>query len=311
MSEEVQKENKKGEEKEVKTHESKKKEALVTCRVLFISVLDKIYLVVLGLMLISTLYSTFSGRLSSMDYGFFRRVLGLIISLIVFAIVYLFFNWLYRCVAKTMLCVTEKEIYKEKYLPFKRSEITIPLNKVTSISTFNAFWIFRSVIICQYGKVPMIFFTWNNKEFKDKVTELIADRKVEIKNEYEEKNLINNNKIFIYIACAIVAITLLVGIVRFFSYIFSDAKKVPGTYQNDDIKLVLLKDGSCEMTQKNLNITSCDWNYYEESQKVNVSYRYEYTSYYGYTSTAYNHLSLDFNRKDKTLTSDNITLKKK
>ena len=115
----MEKEEKKKEVKETKeVKESKKLKPLVTCRVLFVSVLDKIYLGILLIMLVVATYNNFNGEIGSLDYGFFTRVWHEVWILVVIFIAYLFLNWLYKCVLKTMLCLTENEVYKEKYVPF-------------------------------------------------------------------------------------------------------------------------------------------------------------------------------------------------
>ena len=126
--------------------ERKEKEALVSARILFYSVLDKIYLVLFALYFVLGL---FQGILVKN-----RTVGGVLEYYILFlvgaVIAGLLFNWFYKCAIKTMLCITEDEFYKEAYAPLKRSEMSIPLSKVTSVTTFNFFWIFRSIIIFQY-----------------------------------------------------------------------------------------------------------------------------------------------------------------
>ena len=54
--------------------EVKKQKALVTSRILFISVLDKIYLVILGLWFVGGTFAIFNGKISSLNYGFWVRV---------------------------------------------------------------------------------------------------------------------------------------------------------------------------------------------------------------------------------------------
>ena len=123
--------------------ERKQKKALVTSRVLFYTILDKIYVVAFAIYFIVGLVS---GLLQKN-----KSILGVIeyyvLFLVVATVVALLFNWFYKCAIKTMLCITEDEVYKEAYAPLKRSEMSIPLNKITSVTTFNFFWIFRSIII--------------------------------------------------------------------------------------------------------------------------------------------------------------------
>ena len=276
---------------------------LLTCRVLFISVLDKIYLVILGLTLIGIVWGTFAGNIASNSYHFWARVGSLIPSLIGFLIFYLFCNWLYRCAAKTMLCVTENEVYKEHYLPFKNSQTSIPLNKITAVSTLDVLWIFRSVIIHQYHHLPMIFFTWNNHEFKDKVNELITKDDKKIENSFENKNIFPQDKYYIlkYIGIALGAIICLVGIVRLFNVILNPAKKVAGTYNHNETKIVLEKNGECNINSVVNDVTKCNWEYDNESKTVNVKYSYNYKSWYS-TYERNDTLEMKYDSKNKTIT---------
>lgn len=273
---------------------------LVTSRVLFISVLDKIFLVILLLMLISGSISIFSGDISSLNYGFWSRVFQEAIFLVCMFITYLLFNWIYKCAAKTMLCLTKDEVYKEHYVPFKSGEISIPLNRITRVSTLNVFWIFRSIIIFQYGRFPLIFFTWNNQEFKDKLNELLTGRKLRIENEYQNRNIITEDKYSYlkYFLLGIGLIILLVGIVRFFSYTFGTEKKLVGTYKYEKYKIVLMNDGTCNIDDIEDRVTECSWNYNKEDKEVNINYRYK--SYYGY-GTASSTIDFMYDSKKETL----------
>ena len=94
---------------------------------------------------------------------------------------YLLLNWFYKCAAKTMLCLTKNEVYKEIYIPFKRTESSIPLNKITKVTTHEVFWIFRTIVIHQYGKLPVIFFTWNNQEFKELLNKILQKEVKDLK----------------------------------------------------------------------------------------------------------------------------------
>lgn len=287
----------------------KKTKPLVVSRVLFISALDKIYMVMLLIMLFGATYGVFAGDISSLNYGFWKRLLeeiGIIIGMI---IIYLIFNWFYKCAAKTMLCLTENEVYKEAYWPFKRSETSIPLNKITGITTYNLFWIFRTIIIHQYGKLPIIFMTWNNQEFKNKLTELITTEKNDIENEYENRNIINKNsmKHLKWIGYILIGLIVLIGFIRIINYVFNPERKLAGTYNNSDKSIVLHKNGICNIDDLKSKVESCNWYYDEEYSKVRINYEYYgWSSYYTLTGD----LSLEFNKDDKTLTYNNQTFKK-
>lgn len=289
-------------EKNLQAGEKKEKDAkiLVTSRVLFISVLDKIYLVLLAIIFLCSTYANFSGNISDINYGFWARVGSEILILIGLFILYLFMNWLYKCASKTMLCVTEHEVYKEAYIPFKDTKLTIPLEKITAVSTIKLFWIFRSVIIHQYGRMPLVFWTWNNSEFKEKVEELIVKDDKKIKNVYESRNLINRDKykIIAYIGVALVAVILLLGIVRFFCYTFRAEKKIAGTYAYNEEKVVLNKNGTCEVDDVvNRDVKECNWSYDKDNNEVEVTYTYSYYSSYNISSK----MIFEYDKNAKTI----------
>lgn len=300
-------------EKAAKKEELKQKKALVTSRVLFVSVLDKIYLVILLLTFAGLTYNNFMGDIASSYYNFWARVGLEIVIIIGVFIYYLFLNWLYRCVAKTMLCLTETEVYKEQYVPFKRSEISIPLNKITGVSTLNVFWIFRSVTIHQYGRLPMVFFTWNNQEFKDKLNELITKNKEKVENKHKSKNLIakENLKYVLFGGIGLAGLIFIIGMIRLFCVIFSPENKIPGTYRYSDNEIVLKSNGTCELEGIEDNVTSCNWEYYEYSESIKLDYTYNYYSYYyGYTKTSENTEYVEYDAKNQTLTLDGDVYKK-
>lgn len=304
---EIKKTKEKGKEKEIKP--------LVCSRILFVSVLDKIYLVILALVLISWTAIIFRGDTKALDYGFFDRVGYELILLIVLFIVYLFLNWFYKCAIKTMMCLTENEVYIEKYIPFKRSEASIPLNKITAVSTINLFWIFRCIIIHRYHQLPTIFWTWNNQEFKDKTDELLNKRTEKIENEFKDRNIIPKDKYkYVGYAGIILAVVIaLFGIVRFFNYNFSEEKKLVGKYANDSKVVELDKDGSCTLSKDvtSRTVEECHWTYNKNSKEVYINYEYNYRSSYSYySSTRYDSFKMKYDKKDKTLTKDEETYKR-
>ena len=297
-------------EKEMK--DDKKKDALVTCRILFISVLDKIYIVCLLLSLILATYSNFAGDMSSVSYGFFRRLLGELFIVVGVVIGYFLCNWFYKCYAKTMLCVTDKEIYKEKYLPFQRMETTIPLNKITSITAFKHLWIFRGLIIFQYHRFPMIFFTWNNQEFKDKVEELLVEDSTKVNNQFESKNIINKNqyKYVGILGIVLVGIIVILGIIRLFGFMFSEERQIPANYAYKDYSINLKNDGTCDLNINSYDITACDWHYDSDSKEVVIDYKYKYNGYYSYYYSSDYQSSLRAKYEDKNLIYDNKTFER-
>ena len=298
---------------EVKELKEKRMKALVTSRLLFISVLDKIYLIILLLTFVGLTWGNFAGDVSSIHYGFWSRI-GYEILIIIFMVIFYFFlNWFYKCAAKTMICLTKNEVYKEEYVPFKRTETSIPLNKITGVTTFNFFWIFRFLIIHQYGKLPVVFPTWTNQVFKDRLNELITGDKEKVENEYEDKNIISKDmlKYLKYLGIALLGIICLLGIVRFFNYVFSAETKIAGTYSYNETDIVLNKDGSCyvdDIVDEDVNY--CSWTYDEEDKDISVRYEYsKYAYYYGYYSD-YDYLFLDYDAKNKTLTYEDKVYKK-
>lgn len=293
------------------TKEIKERDTLVTSRVLFVSVLDKIYLICLILSFVLLTANNFAGDIANLHYGFWAKVGNEVLIIIGTGIAYLILNWFYRCAVKTMLCLTEKEVYKESYVPFKRSETTIPLNKITGVTTYNVFWIFRSIIIHQYGKLPMIFFTWNNQEFKDKLDELVVKEDKKIKNEFQDKNIITEDKLkFLkYFAIALVGIICFIGILRFIIFVFGTERKIIGTYEYSDnygaYKIVLESDGTCNVDDIiSSSVSKCAWEYNNDTKKVLVIYESGY--YYRYDDT----MELDYNSKEKTLQSSSRTYTK-
>ncbi len=294
----MKKEKVKKEEKEVKTQK-----ALVTSRVLFISVLDKIYLVILGVMGIVGTFNIFRGSISSLKYGFFGRVGKEILFLIILGIMYFILNWFYKCAVKTMLCLTKNEVYKEHYIPFKRTELSIPLNKITRVTTVNVFWIFRTLIIHQYHHLPLVFMTWNNQEFKDKLNELITSDTEKVENEFKNRNIITEEmyKYLEYVGLALAGLIVLLGVVRFFTYMFSGERKMVGTYTYENSKVILNKNGSCELIGLVENVQSCSWDYDKSDKEVSISYEYQYSRSYGRINTNIGGKTFKYNKEDKSL----------
>jgi len=296
---------------EMKEKKVKERDTLVTCRVLFVSILDKIYLWCLILSFVLLTANNFAGDIANLHYGFWAKVGNEVLIIIGTGIAYLILNWFYKCAVKTMLCLTEKEVYKEAYVPFKRSETTIPLNKITGVSTINVFWIFRSIIIHQYGKLPMIFFTWNNQEFKDKLDELVVKEDKKIRNEFEDKNIITEDKLkFLkYFAITLAGIICFIGILRFVLFIFGTERRIVGTYEYSDNyntdQIVLVDDGTCDVDDIiSSSVTECEWVYNNDTKKVEITYESGY--YYKYDDT----IELEYNFKEKTLQSSSRTYTK-
>ena len=277
--------------------DKKSKKALVTSRVLFYSVLDKILFVVFSISFLSGLIKGLS-----LNRKTILSVFGYYAVFVIFMVLFgLLLNWIYKCATKTMLCITEDEVYKEAYAPLKRAETSIPLNKITSVTTFNFIWIFRSIVIFQYHQLPLVFFTWNNHEFKDKFDELVNKRKENIVNEYEDKNMISfidkkNYKIVGAIFGGLLGIFLIISIVLSF---VSPSNKVVGTYVNGSNEISLKKDGNCSISFVD-NVTKCNWTYNEETSNVSVNYTHE-VKYLGSAKEKDDSYNFTYNSKDNTI----------
>lgn len=267
--------------------ETKKIRPIVTSRVLFISILDKIYLIALGLSLLIATAANFIGPIASPYYGFWTRVGREMLILLGLFITYLIYNWFYKCAVKTVLCLTEKQVHQEIYIPFYKWEIGIPLRKITKVSTYTGFWIFRAVVIHQYHKLPLIFWTWNHQEFKDKLNELITKEEEKVENIYENKNIINREqyKLLKYAGIVLAGIVVLIGIGKFISFIFSDEVDVSGNYSYGSDYISLYRDGSCNIDDIISDaVTQCTW-YINDQNDIYIDYEYEdYSYYYGYST---------------------------
>ena len=103
--------------------------------------LKKIYLVILGLLLVGLTFTNFAGRISSPYYNFWGRVGIEIIILIALFLLYLFLNWFYKCAVKTVLCLTENQVYKEENLKISYAQALLeklanaPLSAVERMET--------------------------------------------------------------------------------------------------------------------------------------------------------------------------------
>lgn len=284
--------------------EVKKDKAIFTSRVLFISVLDKIYLVLLAIIFVINTIAIFHGDISSLNYEFGVRLRSYILFVVIFVLIYLLFNWIYKCASKTMLCVTKNGVYKETYFPFYKSTYNIPLNRITKVSDVNILWIFRFVVINQYHHIPIVFPTWTNKEFKDALVELLIKDKEDIENEGECHNILSleYSKVFKYLGIAVAAIIVLVGFVRAIGYASNPGRRIAGSYKNTDEEevIILNKDGTCVYDEEE----KCTWKYEKKDKKVVLSYKS------GYYYVSDKELELTYDKSNKTLNSSYDTYKK-
>lgn len=254
----------------------KEKEPIIVCRPLFYTVVKYIYIFMLGFMFIGCASYT----LLRSNLSFMAGVFSFVGYLIVLFIVYLFFNWFYKCVLKTMLALTDKELHLEYYMPFIKYESTLPLDSIKRVTTLEYFWIFRAIIIHQYHKLPIIFPTWNNKEMKDEINALIIKEKEHVKNDAKNGELItkeNYKIIFIILGC-ILGIFLFISMISHIAN-YSKVKSYVGTYEGSSSNLKLNADGTCEYGSYD-----CTWEKTDESYVVDVTYEYETGHYYTYTT---------------------------
>lgn len=299
---------------------------LVTSRVLFISILHKLFFIgfvlsfasfILTAWLVLTKYSV-SGSVG----GYFGSIISIIFkyALVLFSgwIYYLILNWLYKCASKTMLCLTEKEIYGEFYAPFYRGEFSVPIENVTKVDTIKILWIFRYLIIHRYHQIPIIFPTWNAQEFKDRLVCLLTDRNEKIANEFKNMDILPNwvkqkKKIIFIIFAVILGLILVSFTVKYFNNPYS---KVPGTYSLNGDNIELDSDGTCNISSiVDKDIVSCTWSttgYSDvnvERIPVYVSYEYDYSSRW-YSGTYDANITLYFNANDKTITYNSTVYSK-
>ena len=285
---------------------------LVTSRLLFISIIDKIYLTTIILILIILTYNNFKGNISSLSYHFFDKLKSEINIIIILIICYAILNWVYKCITKTVLILTQNEVYREWQVPFIKLETSIPLNKITGVTSYKFLWIFRLIIIHQYGKLPLIFPTWNNQEFKDKLNELITTDDKKIENKYKKNSLVSNKKYYIYFTILLTIIILILGIIRFISYSNSPEKDMIGTYTykylpsysyySKEYFIILNEDGTCDFNIYTdiENLESCNWEYNKKNKELILNYEYYsdyYYSWYPYEGTS----SFKYDMDNKTI----------
>ena len=259
------------------------KDTVITCRLLFSSFIDKILLLLLVVGFIAITIINFKGNIFSINYGFWMRVLNEVLLILIFVVLSFICNWLYKCIINTTLSLTRGAIYIERYLPFWKKTTSIPLRHVTSIGTINLFYIFRGVIIRQYGHLPIIFYTWNNDKFKLRVDEMIG---------YDHLNVVHNqNKsmfqreyfpIFEWTMIILVMVIAVLGIAHLFGYIFSNERQMSGTYLKGNQKIVLKMDGSCDLRLPGIkDIKTCEWIFNNSDELIVIKYEFSKKNYYG------------------------------
>ena len=282
-----------------------------TCRVLFISVLDKILLIILLLGFLCTSFFMFKGNLFSPSYGFWSRFYKEFLVLLLFVILYFLFNWYYYCLSNTMMCVTRRQIYIEKYLPFWSKKKTIPLEQVNSISTINFFFIFRCVVIFEsHHYFPVIFFTWNNQKFKDRVVELMGE--APIGGNPTPVSLIQRDNYYLFkIFFVIFGLFLfIVGTIRFFGYIFSPESNIAGNYAHSGERIVLKKNGTCDVKLEQIkNVKKCTWKLLQKTNQIRIDVQYSKSNYLGNSYERDDSIRVSY--KDKVLIYNDVEYQKK
>ena len=279
----------------IKYHNRKNKKrndkVFVVSRLLFISVLDKIYLINLALIFCWLNFDMFN-----CCYEVGEKILWELVIFIAVFICYLIFNWLYKCMCKTMLYLTRDRVCKVSCFPFFKKETSIPLNKITGVTTFKFLYIFRALIIHQYGKVPLMFFTWNNQEFKNALDSLISgdfnyvynnyDSNSSFSNDYGKKNIVTNEQHgFLVVLGIIVVLVLAIG---FQCCIWSaenvvTESELAGIYCLDDdcsdskIELHWGEGSYCkvdDMVESWKYVHHCEWEYSDVLEAVEIDYIY-------------------------------------
>ena len=284
---------------------------LLTCRLLFSSVMDKVFIILLILGFLFVTFLNFKGSIFSAAYGFWFRFLRELGIVLLFIIISFLCDWLYKCYIKSTLCVTPHSVYRECYLPFWRRETTIPLQHITAISTINILWVFRCVIIYQYRHFPLIFFTWNNQVFKDKVDELLEHAPVGY-NGASHKTIFRRKyaPIVQWILVLVSFVIIVLGIIHFFSYIFSTEKKISGTYLKGNQKIQLKVNGTCSLRLARItDLKGCKWKYDAEQHTIDIRFEYSKKNYFG--DTYHNKDTITLGYKDNVLIYNGVEYKKK
>ena len=281
-----------------------------TCRLLFSSLMDKILLIVLLIGFIYLTYINFKGSLLSASYGFWFRFLKELAILGLLLIFYIIFNWLYRCIIKTSLSVTKDGVYKEFYFPFYKKEVFIPLEHITSVSLVNFIWIFRGVFIHRYNHIPVFFPTWNNEKFKDRLVEVMGNNPNNKSN--TNKSLLQEAHLPVlqWISLLFIFIIFVIGMIHLFGYIFSNERKLSGTYMKGTQKIILKANGTCNLRiNKIKNLRKCSWTINREDKTININYEYMKNNYYGEAYKAKQTTTVKYD--SKSILYDGIAYNKK
>ena len=259
-----------------------RKDTSSTYHLLFSSIMDKVFLILLLILFSFVTYLNFKGDLLSSTYGFWIRFLKEIGILFGLLVTYIIFNWLYNCINKTSLSVSHNGVYIDFYFPFFKKELYIPLEHITAVSTIDFIWIFRGVVIKQYGHLPMIFFTWDNAKCRDRLIDLMGNRGAG--NFVPTKSLLQESHLPVlqWISIIFLFIIFVLGMIHFFGYIFSFEKKLSGTYLKGNEKIILNVNGTCDLKFNHIkNLKKCNWILNREEKTIEIKYEYMKNNYYG------------------------------
>lgn len=263
--------------KEEKEAKEELRKPFIVSRPLFYTIYGYIFLFVFIVSVLGGLFELIKD-IANPTISIGSSVEDVIIFVVMNSLEFTIFKKIYEYINKTMYAITDKEVYCEIYYPFVRIQKNIPLNKITKISTLNLFWIFRQVVIYQYGKMPIVIWTWNNKEFKDELVKQISNETKKVENYYSTKDIMRNPifRAFIILIIVVIAIAFIIKVVQKVN-IKVKSKGIPGTYFNEGNDIELNKNGTCNISAK--NTTKCEWYSYYSSDKdeifIKTTYAYD------------------------------------
>ena len=210
-----------------------------------------------------------------------------------------------------MLCVENRSIYRECYFPFIQKETSIPLKHVTSVSAIDFLWIFRVLIVFQYHHFPLIFFTWNNHKFKNRVDELLGNDQ-NFSNGYQNKSIFQRSYLPIvqWVGIIISFFIVVLGVVHLFGYLLSPEKRISGVYLKGNQKITLKVNGTCDLKITGIkNLKKCKWVIHDENQTITIRYEFSKNNYYGESYDSKDTIKVGY--KDDLLIYNGIEYKKK
>ncbi len=282
-----------------------------TFRLLFSSVMDKVFLFCLMIGFVVVSFYNFKGNIFGLSYGYWIRFLKEFLIVIIFLILSLLCNWLYKCIIKTMICVTNNSITREVYFPFWKIETSIPIQHITSVSSFSFFLIIRGVVINQYNRFPILFFTWNHQLLKSKLDKLLHNDSIDY-NGAAHKTIFRRKyyPVLRWFFLISVMMIILLGIVRFFGYISNSERKISGTYIKGNQSIKLMDNGECLLRLLNITkLKKCKWQYNEKKHTIRINYEFSKKNYYGDLYESKDSITVGY--KDDLLIYNGVEYKKK